>query len=80
MPTPVLLLLVVVGLVIAVYGLHRLALYGESRGWIFYKTRPPRVRTLGLLEELVEPEVEYMVEEQSAEAILAERDDTGEGV
>lgn len=63
----------------AVYGLHRLALYAESRGWIFYLTRPPRLRTLGLLEELVEPEIEYLVEEQSSEAIRGAADESGDG-
>jgi len=56
------LFVTVAGISIAIYGLHRLALFAESRGWIFYKTRPPRVRTLGLLEELIEPEVEHMIE------------------
>lgn len=67
-----------IGAVGLVYGLHRLALFAESSGWVFYKTRPPRVRMLGLLEELVEPRVEYMIEEQSAEAIRADVAESGE--
>lgn len=61
------------------YGLHRLALVAESKGWIFYRTRPPRVRTLGLFEEVFDPRVEYVVAEQSSEAIRADQDDSGEG-
>lgn len=72
------LLLILGGVTVLVYGLHRLALYAEMRGWIFYRTRPPRVRMLGLLEELVDPRVEYMVEEQSSEAIRADRDESGD--
>lgn len=72
-------LLIVIGVAVALYGLHRLALYTESRGWIFYKTRPPRVRMLGLLEELVDPRAEYMVEEESSEAIRADQSESGDG-
>ena len=70
---------IVVVVVAALYGLHRLALFAESRGWVYYRTRPPRVRTLGLLEELVDPSVEYRMEEQAAEAIRADADESGEG-
>lgn len=72
-------LLIAVGVVALIYGLHRLALFSESRGWIFYKTRPPRVRMLGLLEELVDPRVEYQIEEESAEAIRADQHESGDG-
>lgn len=72
-------LIVTVGIVALAYGLHRLALLAEDRGLIYYKTRPPRVRMLGMLEELVDPRVEYMVEEQSSEAIRADQAERGEG-
>lgn len=73
------LLFIVLGILLALYGLHRLALYAEGRGWIFYTTRPPRVRMLGLIEELVDPRVEYMVEEETSEAIRADQSEQGEG-
>lgn len=67
-------------LVIALgYGLHRLALLAEDRGWLYYRTRPPRMRTLGLLEELADPSVEYRIEEQSSEAIRAANEESGQG-
>lgn len=72
-------LIVTVGIVALAYGLHRLALLAEDRGLIYYKTRPPRVCMLGMLEELVDPRVEYMVEEQSSEAIRADQAERGEG-
>ena len=72
-------LVITLGIVVLVYMLHRLALAAESRGWIFYRTRPPRVRTLGLFEELVDPKVEYSVEEQSSEAIRANQTEQGDG-
>lgn len=73
--------LLIATIVIAVlYGLHRLALFAEGRGWIFYKTRPPRMRTLGLLEELADPSVEYRIEEQSSEGIRADDEESGQGI
>jgi hypothetical protein len=73
------LALVGIGLVAVLYSLHRLAMLAESRGWIFYRTRPPRVRMLGMLEELVDPRVEYVVAEQTSEAIRADHAQTGDG-
>lgn len=67
------------GLAALVLALHLLALYAERRGWIFYRTRPPRVRMLGLLEELVDPRVEYMVEEETHQSIRADHSEQGEG-
>jgi hypothetical protein len=70
-------LIVAAASLVSIYGLHRLALHAESRGWIFYKTRPPRVRMLGMLEELVDPRVEYAIEEESSEAIRADQAESG---
>jgi hypothetical protein len=72
------ILLIVVAVLALVYCIHRLALYAESQGWIYYKTRPPRVRMLGMLEELVDPRVEYTIEEQSSEAIRADHAESGD--
>ncbi|MFZ0014109.1 MAG: hypothetical protein WAL25_08335 [Acidimicrobiia bacterium] len=71
--------LVIVGIAISMYALHRLAVYAESRGWIFYRSRPPRVKMLGLLEELVEPRVEHQIVEMSSEAIRADHAESGDG-
>ena len=72
-------LLIVFAVVALLYGLHRLALHAEYRGWIYYRTRPPRMRSLGLLEELSDPSVEYRIEKQSSEAIRGDVDESGEG-
>ncbi len=73
------ILLIVLAVAVALYGLHRLASFAEERGWIYYRTRPPRVRMLGLLEELVEPKVEHQIEEQSSQEIRGDHAETGEG-
>lgn len=62
--------------VATLYGLHRFCLFAESRCWIYYRTRPPRIATLGLFEEVFEPKVEHLVEERAAEAIRAEQDES----
>lgn len=71
-------LFIVLGVAIVLLLLHLALSYAERRGWVFYRTRPPRVRFLGLLEELAAPSVEYLMEEQSSEAIRADRAESGE--
>jgi hypothetical protein len=66
------------GVVALLYGLHRMAVFAEHRGWLYYRTRPPRMRSLGLLEELSDPSVEYRIEEQASEAIRADQEESGD--
>lgn len=71
-------LLIVTAIVVLGFLLHRALLAADARGWVFYKTRPPRIHFTGMLEELVEPRVEYMIEEQSSEAIRADVAESGD--
>jgi hypothetical protein len=72
--------LLILGLVaIALWALHRLATMAEERGLIYYRQRPPRVQSLGFLEELVQPSIEYTIEERSSEAIRADHAESGQG-
>lgn len=72
--------LVIVALVGAAYGIHRLALYAEGRGWIYYQTKP-RGSTpwLGSLEGIYQPSMQHVVDEVVSEEIRAEQDESGEG-
>ena len=72
--------LIIIGVVVALYALHRLLLAADARGMVFYKTRPPRVRMLGFLEELVDPRTEYTVEHETSEEIRADQAESGQGV
>jgi hypothetical protein len=72
-------LIILAGVIVALYVLHRVAIMAEERGLIFYRQRPPRVRSLGFLESLVQPSVEYMIEEESSEAIRADHSESGQG-
>lgn len=72
------------GLAVAgLYGLHRLALWAESNGWIYYRTRhmPAGAAGLALLEvtSILQPQVEHVVEEMRSEQARAEQDESGQG-
>ena len=51
---------------VAFYAVHRLALWAESRGWIYYRTKkmPSGAAGRAMLElsAIVEPEVEHVIE------------------
>lgn len=50
----------------AIYGLHRVALWAESRGWIFYVKRKPDPASVGAaaleLEQLARPQQKHVLE------------------
>ena len=71
-------LLIALAVLAAVYIVHRTLTYAETSGWIFYRNRP-RVQFLGFLEELVEPRVEYLIEEESSQRTTADQAESGEG-
>lgn len=75
--------LIVIALLIgAVYGAHRLALWAESRGWIYYRTKrmPPGTAGMAAMQvsELFEPEIEHVLEEMTSEAVRADENESGE--
>jgi hypothetical protein len=73
-------LLAATAFLVVVYGLHRVALWAENRGWIYYKRRKPTTFVLGSafleVQSLLEPEKKHLAEAQKAERI--EEDDQGE--
>jgi hypothetical protein len=68
---------------VGLYGLHRLALWAEARGWIYYRTNrmPPGPAGLAMMEaaSIVHPSVEHVVEEVRSEQAQAEQDESGKG-
>ena len=62
------LVLVALGLLACLYVLHRVALWAERRGWIYYRNtrRPPGVG-LGLLAPIYNPGMEHVIEESTSE-------------
>ncbi len=62
----------------ALYGLHRIALWAEERGWIFYRNKRGSAPWLGVLDQIYKPEIEYVIEEESSQRIRADRNESGE--
>lgn len=78
--SPVLVALaVVVVLVIAAVVVHLVLTWMERRGWIWYRTKDrPRPSSLGLIEEIYQPSIEHVVEQQVSEDTEADQAALGE--
>ena len=72
------------GLVVAavcVYGLHRMALWAEGRGWILYKEKGrfgAVSNALLELEAIWKPEIHHVIEERAVEADHEVDDESGD--
>lgn len=77
---PILIALaVVVVLVIAAVVVHLVLTWMERRGWIWYRTKDrPRPSSLGLIEEIYQPSIEHVVEQQVSEDTEADQAALGE--
>jgi hypothetical protein len=68
--------LIAAAAVLAWYGLHRLAVWAEARGWIFYKNKRGPLGGFGMA--LIDattpfaPEIEHSIEEQQSERMRAD--------
>jgi len=69
-----------VALVAGLYGLHRRALWMESRVWIYYKKKHASAGALGAafleIQAIAQPEKKYVLEMRQDQR--AERDDEGD--
>jgi hypothetical protein len=69
--------------VVGLYGLHYLALWAESRGWIYYRTNHPPLGAAGLammeVVSIIHPQMECVIEEVRSEQAQSEQDQNGEG-
>ncbi|MBP1632277.1 MAG: hypothetical protein H6Q11_565 [Acidobacteria bacterium] len=65
------------------FGLHRLALWAEGRGWIYYREHRAPAGAVGLavleVTSLLDPAVEHVVEEARDARARVEQDESGEG-
>jgi hypothetical protein len=66
---------------LALYGAHRLGLWAERRGWIYYRQRRGSSGTLSQamleVQALVEPAKRYVLEEQRRDEV--EAGESGDG-
>ena len=62
---------------------NRLGRWAGERGWVYNKHNPRRpgsgAGSLGLFEEVFQPSVRHVIEEQSSERLRAEQDESGDG-
>ena len=80
-------MVVVGGLVIALglgalYGLHRLGLWLEDRGYIYYLHKKPKSSPLGSLiafQRAIEPGTQYIVQADKVNQEVGEEGASGEG-
>lgn len=73
-------LLVLLGVAAALVALDRLALWAESRGWLYWRRSERRGGgSLGLLEEIYQPSMIHVFEEETRLQTEAEQDESGEG-
>jgi ABC-type uncharacterized transport system YnjBCD permease subunit len=71
----------VVVLVLVVVAGHILLTWAERRGWIYYRsTGRPRARSLGLLEEIYQPSITHVIDQQVTEKTEADQAESGEEV
>jgi len=77
----------IIGAVVAVvallvFGVHRLLLWAEQRGWVYYrKTSPPHGTGALAMQELAkiyEPQAEHVIEATRSERIVADHEDAGD--
>lgn len=72
-------LLIAAILALVLYGTHRLALWADRKGWIYYKTKPRfRGSSLGLIESVYNPAMEHVVEERGGERARGSQDESGD--
>jgi hypothetical protein len=60
---------------VALYGLHRLALWMERRGWIYYLNKKPRGSAMGsfvALQKVVEPRAEHVLHVSRVNHVIGE--------
>lgn len=71
--------LIIIGVVIGLYGLHRLALWMETKGWIFYMHKKASPNTLGNavlgVQQIFQPGTEHVLEVRQSQRV--QRDDAG---
>ncbi len=74
--------LAIAGVLAGLYGLHRLALWMESRGWLYYIHKQPSSSSLGNavlgVQQLLQPEAKHVLEMREDQR-LEQREAGGEG-
>jgi hypothetical protein len=58
---------------------HLLLSWFDRRGWVYYRNPDaPKGRSLGLLEEIYQPSITHVVDEETREATEADQAESGD--
>ena len=77
----VMLIAVVLLLLLVFVAGHLLLTWAERCGWVYYRSADrPRPRSLGLFEEIYQPSVSHVMEQQVTEDTEADQNESGEDV
>ena len=69
----------VVVLVAVLVAGHLLLTWAEQHGWVYYRSADrPRPRSLGLLEEIYQPSITHVIDQQVTEETEADQAESGE--
>lgn len=70
---------VIVVLGLAALSVHLLLTWAARRGWVYYRSPDRRLPpTLGLIEEIYQPSMEHVIDEQVSEQTRADRSESGD--
>jgi hypothetical protein len=74
--------LIIVGGPLALYGLHRLCLWLEDRGWLYYKHKKPSSSPASCfvaLQQVLEPPIHHVLQVKEEKRCHAEQEAPGQG-
>ncbi|MGB9358154.1 MAG: hypothetical protein WCC01_06325 [Acidimicrobiia bacterium] len=75
----VVLVAIVTILALVIVGGHLVLTWAERRGWVYYRsTDRPRPHSLGLFEEIYQPSVTHVIDQQVVEETEANQAESGE--
>ncbi len=75
----VVLVAIVVGLALVLLSGHLFLTWAERRGWVYYRsTDRPRPHSLGLFEEIYQPSITHVIDQQVNEDTEADQAESGE--
>lgn len=77
------MVVVVVGVVVVLLGValivHLFLTWFEKKGWVYYRsTDRPRPQSLGLLEEIYQPSITHVVEQDITDETEADQPESGQ--
>ena len=75
----VVLIAIVVVLALVIVGGHLFLTWAERRGWVYYRsTDRPKPHSFGLFEEIYQPSVTHVIDQQVTEETEADQAASGE--